>query len=512
MKRAISLLVALAMLALCLPMAAMADGEPEYTYTTLTYQAGVLDDPCYMVDYWSKYYGVKFELENIEQGSESELIPLRLASGDVPDVLYWNRTQYMKLVEEGMYGTFPVETLQKYAPKIYEQMASKDGLIDYFSIDGELFCLGYQPQTSIYPSMGVWRKAWLDKLGEEMPSTLEDAERIWYRFAKEDPDGNGADDTYGLSKGGMTQVYNAYGLYTTWIKDENGNLINSNVSPRRKEALAKLAQYYADGVLDPEFITGENNGGYWGVSHAFTSGRIGYTVHGNYSHWPLTYGATTADEFANAGAMYQNFPDEVTETSMPYIYANPLQGPYGDVSYGTASYQQLDCFSTALIADEARFGRFLEIAEDLGGYNDIETYICNRYGERGVHWDYNEDGVPQSFEGYQTVAERVAIGGLIAFQFAMSDAAEPSLWGKSSLESLRARTEDINYVTSPLYVTSTLPSAADYQTELDKLTSETFMDIITGAKPIDAFDEMVSTWYAIGGEILTQEANDLYNK
>ena len=256
MKKAISLLVALAVLALCLPMAAMADGEPEYTYTILTYQAGVLDDPCYMVDYWSKHYGVTFKVENIEQGSQEELIPLRLAGGDVPDVLYWSRNHYLNLVNEGMYGTFPVETLEKYAPKIYEQMAAKEGLIDYCSVDGELFCLGYLPNTSKFPSMGVWRKAWLDAIGEAMPKTLEDAERVWYKFAKEDPDGNGEDDTYGRSKGGITQVYNAYGLYTDWIKDENGQLVNANVSPRRREALEKLAQYYKDGVLDPEFITG----------------------------------------------------------------------------------------------------------------------------------------------------------------------------------------------------------------------------------------------------------------
>ena len=62
-----------------------------------------------------------------------------------------------------------------------------------------------------------------------------------------------------------------------------------------------------------------------------------------------------------------------------------------------------------------------------------------------------------------------------------------------------------------MYVTAALPSAADYQAELDKLADETFVDIITGAQPIEAFDEMVETWYSIGGEQLTEEANELYN-
>ena len=512
MKRTLSLLIVAALLATCLPMMGAMAEEEKYTYTVLTYQAGVLDDDCYMEKYWSDYYGVNFELESIEQGSESELIPIRLADGDVPDVLYWSRPNLMKLVDEGMYGTFPVETLQKYAPLVYEQMAAKPGLIEYCSIDGELFTLGYQPNTAIWPSMAVWRTSWLEAVGEtEAPKTLEDAERVWYAFAKNDPDGNGIDDTYGLSKGGMGMVYNAYGLYTDWIKDEDGKLVNSQVSPRRREALEKLAQYYADGVLDPEFITGENNGGYWGVSHAFTSGRIGYTMHGNYSHWPMTFAATNAESFANAGAIFQNFPDEITETSMPYQYSEPLVGPYGDKYYGGASYTTLCGFSADFIADEERFGRFLEIAQDLGGYNDPETYIYNRYGEKGVHWDYNEEGTPKSFEGYDTVAGRVAIGGLIGFQFAMADITNTILSAPSSLENIE-RLKAMDMPLGQVYVTGTLPSAADYQAELDKIYSEVVTDIITGAKDITAFDEMVETWYAIGGDILTQEANDLYNK
>lgn len=512
MKRTLSLLIVAALLATCLPMMGAMAEEEKYTYTVLTYQAGVMDDDCYMVNYWNDYYGVNFVFESLEQGSHNELIPIRLAGGEIPDVLYWGRNEQLKLIDEGMYGTFPVETLQKYAPAIYEQMAAKPGLIDYCSVDGELFTFGYQPMTSLYPSMAVWRTSWLEAVGEtEAPKTLEDAERVWYAFAKNDPDGNGVDDTYGLSQGGINHIYKAYGLYTTWVKDEDGQLVHSKVSPRRREALEKLAQYYADGVLDPEFITGENNGGYWGVTHAFTSGRIGYTEHGNYSHWPMTYAETNAESFANAGAIFQNFPDEITETSMPYEFAEPLVGPHGDKYYGGASYTTLSVFSPALIEDEARFGRFLEIAQDLGGYNDPETYICNRYGEKGVHWDYDEEGTPVSFEGYDTVAGRVAIGGLIAFQFAMADCTNDVL----NTPSGNARNEMLAAMDMPIgqvYVTGTLPSAADYMTELDKIADECFLDIITGAKDITAFDEMVETWYALGGDILTQEANDLYNK
>ena len=43
------------------------------------------------------------------------------------------------------------------------------------------------------------------------------------------------------------------------------------------------------------------------------------------------------------------------------------------------------------------------------------------------------------------------------------------------------------------------------------MASNVITDIITGAKPIEAFDGFVEQWYANGGQILTDEANALYN-
>ena len=55
-----------------------------------------------------------------------------------------------------------------------------------------------QPQADA-PIM-VWvRQDWLDKLGLEGPETLDDVEAIARAFMEQDPDGNGAADTYGLT-------------------------------------------------------------------------------------------------------------------------------------------------------------------------------------------------------------------------------------------------------------------------------------------------------------------------
>jgi putative aldouronate transport system substrate-binding protein len=46
---------------------------------------------------------------------------------------------------------------------------------------------------------------------------------------------------------------------------------------------------------------------------------------------------------------------------------------------------------------------------------------------------------------------------------------------------------------------------------LEKLEKETITKIIMGA-PLSEFDKMVDSWNKLGGEAITKEMNDKYNK
>jgi putative aldouronate transport system substrate-binding protein len=53
-----------------------------------------------------------------------------------------------------------------------------------------------------------------------------------------------------------------------------------------------------------------------------------------------------------------------------------------------------------------------------------------------------------------------------------------------------------------------LPSQQKYIGELNAMQERTYVSIITGDKPIAAFDEFVRAWRAGGGDQLEKEAND----
>lgn len=46
------------------------------------------------------------------------------------------------------------------------------------------------------------RQDWLENLGLEMPTSLDELYDVLYAFTYNDPDGNGVDDTYGITSAG----------------------------------------------------------------------------------------------------------------------------------------------------------------------------------------------------------------------------------------------------------------------------------------------------------------------
>ena len=63
------------------------------------------------------------------------------------------------------------------------------------------------------PTVLVWRKDWLEKVGiEKIPSTIEEFETAIRAFKEQDPDGNGKNDTFGFSN--TCLLYTSMGLPT----------------------------------------------------------------------------------------------------------------------------------------------------------------------------------------------------------------------------------------------------------------------------------------------------------
>ena len=105
----------------------------------------------------------------------------------------------------------------------------------------------------------------------------------------------------GMAERSFNAVFGAFGLRcTSGLSTTSGFVVEEmqlgedNVpffpihTPRgERGAHRKLHDWYTKGIIDKEFITGENHGGYTALSHSFMNGQIGLTSAQTYHYfWP----------------------------------------------------------------------------------------------------------------------------------------------------------------------------------------------------------------------------------
>jgi putative aldouronate transport system substrate-binding protein len=337
----------------------------------------------------------------------------------------------------------------------------------------------------------------------DVPETLDEYEDMFYAFAKEDPDKNGKNDTYGLSATMVDRIYGAFGMVKGYWSLVDGKLACDDIQPGMKEALRYLNKWYNDGVLDPEFVTGENQGGYWAITHTFVNGRIGSTSMGNVYHWtpPLPGRAEGADytESSKVGI----FDD--------LVFADPPIGPGGlqaSGSQGELMSNSFLIFGTQLADEPDKMGKLFEMSEKMFN-GDKDMFLTVFMGIKDKHWEYDANGFPK-FIG-STVARDAqaygAWGSFLWFQFANESAITDGSVIKFADE--RNFREGIKWTMVPGFINT--PARSQYQAELNKIRDETFTAIITGDQPISAFDEYVAKWKRSGGDQLTSELNAWYD-
>lgn len=109
-----------------------------------------------------------------------------------------------------------------------------------------------------------YRTDWLINVGEvngdgsaKIPETLDDFERVLYKFRNDDPDRNGMKDTWGLSPNEdsfcWSALYHAFGVCEGWDYDENGQVIYMGEQEQLKNFLQWINKLYALDLIEPQF-------------------------------------------------------------------------------------------------------------------------------------------------------------------------------------------------------------------------------------------------------------------
>lgn len=330
---------------------------------------------------------IKIEWDLVPDNALNDRKQLMLASGDYPEVILHGNLTKEEQMKYGKQGVFiPLNDLiEQYAPNIKKAM----GDIPYMkssitSPDGNIYAL---PQVNecyhCDNALKVWmNKAWLDKLGMQVPTTTEEFYQVLKAFKEKDPNGNGKQDEIPLTgsdemwTGNVTAfLMNAFIVddYTEKTTGTFLRVVNDKVefvanTEEWKQGLEYLNKLYKEGLIDPAAFT-QNADAIQQLAN-----REGDNIMGTLTTALLSYAYPMND---------------TTPRHKDYVVVPPLKGPNGvqqTLLFGGINNSQFAITNKATKEQQIAAIRFADLM-----YTE-EAIVLQEHGPEDKGWRMAKEG------------------------------------------------------------------------------------------------------------------------
>lgn len=293
MKRILAILLLAAMLLSVAPLS-LADENTNYWLTDEKKTIEIFVSHDYQTDFNESnlMYQKLEELTNVHVDwtivSKSDLATrksLMWASGDLPDVIYGVSNDEV-LTYSALGALLPVDEYKEYMPNFYAAMndGRNDGIEKMLTLDdGHIYALPAIGLAYYTTGAGVFiNQKWLDNLNLEMPTTVEELEKVLIAFRDGDPNSNGIQDEIPMTfdwnnQSRASMVYAWFGVMPElWIRE---GVVKYGPGMEDYKTMVKyFANLYAQGLIDKEIFT--QNG-----STYTAKGSINPSVYGVLTGW-----------------------------------------------------------------------------------------------------------------------------------------------------------------------------------------------------------------------------------
>lgn len=208
---------------------------------------------------WEELTGIKLEIIQPDHDAYSDVLQQQIASGDWPDVMILPSVSYAAFANEGVLWDM-TDAWDNSNTKKAGTHPNPD-VMEGLKINGRLY--GFS--DSIGGGCVTYiKKAWLDAVGMEAPTTWEEYSAVCDAFVNNDPDGDGQKDTYAVTAAGFIGNEAPYinylpefyqDAYPSFYQNAEGVWVDGFSEPAMKGALERLSEGYAKGWIDPTTLT-----------------------------------------------------------------------------------------------------------------------------------------------------------------------------------------------------------------------------------------------------------------
>jgi putative aldouronate transport system substrate-binding protein len=410
--------------------------------------------------------------------------------------------------------------LKPYVEQNPNWMAMPEDMREFNVRDGALLALPSSWAGGLAFNRSI-RVDWLENLGLEMPETIYDLYEVSKAFTFDDPDGNGEDDTIGMTSAGvwnMQDIFMSFGVPTNHVgahlitpDPHDGLRYNDGMlKPGARAALEWLKRVYDEGIMDQEvFVNGGSQmrermssgkygstfyWGSWGVRGSFEN-RIKNVVPEAKIDIILGLTSDYADEYVNFGG--------VMGGGAPWVLIAGTKNPQ----------EQVDAFIDIYHTDPVGYwtGRYgiYEKFWDFGPNNELVRQIKSTDPETGKHSYYPGPGIVGDNHLYDHVKHPHVL-----------DQEPPENTAKRARDAQRMKdyldeglSSKLIYTHSGAWNEPTSQKYNDIGADINRIFEETVAKAVTGQVPIDeALADYRQQLKALGAQQMLDEANAAIGK
>lgn len=471
-------------------------------------EAGEPYDDNRWIQLFKEKLNVQTNYELVATGEQyNQQIKLLMSSNELPDYFKINDwSDFQQMADAGLL-TDMTDIYEQYASPLLKSIMETEGEQVYLPVtyNGRMYGLPRtMPSTNGYNHLWI-RQDWLDNLGLERPKTMEDVLEIARAFKEKDPDGNGESDTLGMR---LDQTYmNQKGLFwgfggypDFWVTKADGSVDYGTVQPEIKKGLSFIKTMLDESLVNPEFITTDRETSQEDV----VSGKVGM-YYG--AHWESPRASVDADPDARWAAV--PLPTE-DGGAITIPLTTGVEGGYvatANAEHPEALVKMMNVYVEALFGEEGDFNRYFTV-EGIGAvwnYSPVSLLDpeidVDGYREWKAAADANDfSNIGGSGKGFYEFNEQ----GLIEYgmMFGPQDSAFAFV--------------DQTYPDSVMwnaYFGASTPTQVERGSSMSEYLNTTLASLVTGQLEMDSgFDQMVSEWRSMGGDLVIEEITELLNE
>lgn len=318
---------------------------------------------------WEAAVGIDLEITQLDHSGYTDAVGRIFTGGDLPDVMIMSADMYSQYAPTGLLW----DMTEAYNNAEFIDRVTMPGINEAMKIDGKLY--GFAPATG-NGCVTFVKQSWADAVGVDLNNVTDwnSYYDMLKKFTYEDPDGNGADDTYGVMAAGWVGFEAPYinylpefwqDSYPAFVQDDAGVWYDGFNTQETKDALLRLQTAYNDGVIEPtsgEAGTKDVRELYWSADQAGSFGVFTY--------WAGKWNQTIVDNFEKNG-----IDSEVTSLK-------PIAEVGAYINREAPVWVIIDDQDGDDTREQAIFDAFIETMLDGSTVQMLWTY-----GAKGVHWD-----------------------------------------------------------------------------------------------------------------------------